>query len=283
MNWLRFVKMQALGNDFVVIDAVRQRVRLEAETVRRLADRHFGVGCDQVLLVSPPSRPEADFDYLIYNADGGEVAQCGNGARCFAVFVHEQGLSAKRELTVATRAGLLRPRLEGDGQVSVDMGVPRLEPAQVPFMAPGRQDEYDLEVAGERLRVQVLSLGNPHAVQWVADVARAPVAGQGPRIEGHPRFPERTNAVYAQRLDRAHLRVRVWERGAGETLACGSGACAAVVAGRLAGRLDETVAVDMPGGRLTVHWSGPGRPVRLTGPAASVFEGRVDLDRLGGR
>lgn len=282
MNWLRFSKMQALGNDFVVFDAVRQRVSLAPDQVRRLAHRRFGIGCDQVLLVAPPSRPEADFDYVIYNADGGEVAQCGNGARCFMVFVHEQGLSARREITVATRAGLLRPRLEQDGSVSVDLGEPRFEPAAVPFVAETRRDEYDLDLDGEILRVQVLSLGNPHAVQWVADVDRAPVAAQGPRIEHHPRFPQRTNAVFAQWLDRGHLKVRVWERGAGETLACGSGASAAVVAGRVAGRLDESVRVDLPGGALQVYWPGLGAPVRLSGPAASVFEGRVDLDRLAG-
>jgi len=277
---LRFSKMQALGNDFVVIDAVRQHVELDPAQVRRLADRHFGVGCDQVLVVERPTSPGVDFRYRIFNADGGEVEQCGNGARCFVLFAHDRGLTDKRDLAIETRAGVLRPRLESDGRVTVDMGVPEFEPDRVPFVADQRRDEYDLDLDGETVRVRVLGLGNPHAVQMVRDVDSAPVTVQGPRVERHERFPRRVNAGYAQVLEPGRIRLRVYERGVGETLACGSGACAAVVAGRQAGLLDARVDVAMRGGELTVSWAGEGHPVMMTGPASFVFDGELDLETL---
>jgi len=275
-----FTKMHGAGNDFVVFDGVRQRIALTPEKIRRLADRRYGVGCDQVLIVERPATAGADFRYRIFNADGGEVEQCGNGARCFGRFVCDQGLTDKDEIAVETLGGLIRPRLEPDGEVSVDMGVPRFEPREVPFEAPARAPLYDLDVDGQTVPVSVLSMGNPHAVQTVPDVDAAPVSTQGPKIERHPRFPKRVNAGYMQIVDRRHIRLRVYERGAGETLACGSGACAAVVAGRQRGLLDDTVKVTLPGGTLTVSWPGEGRSVVLTGPAVTVYQGTIDLDRL---
>ncbi len=275
-----FTKMHGAGNDFVVFDGVRQCIALTPEKIRRLADRRYGVGCDQVLIVERPATAGADFRYRIFNADGGEVEQCGNGARCFGRFVRDQGLTDKDEIAVETLGGLIRPRLEPDGEVSVDMGVPRFEPREVPFEAPARAPLYDLDVDGQAVPVSVLSMGNPHAVQMVPDVDLAPVSTQGPKIERHPRFPKRVNAGYMQIVDRRHIRLRVYERGAGETLACGSGACAAVVAGRQRGLLDDTVKVTLPGGTLTVSWPGEGRSVVLTGPAVTVYQGTIDLDRL---
>ncbi|PZP61823.1 MAG: diaminopimelate epimerase [Azospira oryzae] len=274
---LRFTKMQGLGNDFVVLDGVRQPIALSREQLRRLADRHFGVGCDQILLVEPAPRPGVDFRYRIFNADGMEVEQCGNGARCFARFVHEKGLTAKREIRVETRGGVITPRLEGDGWVTVDMGVPRFEPGEIPFLAERRSLTYALEVNGAVREVSVLSVGNPHAVQIVDDVDAAPVEQEGPLIERHPRFPQRVNAGYVQVLDRRRVRLRVYERGAGETLACGTGACAAVVAGIQRGRLDSEVAVSTRGGELRIRWEGEGRPVWMTGPAETVFEGEIEI------
>jgi diaminopimelate epimerase len=277
MTTLRFTKMQGLGNDFVVFDGVRQRVELSPAQVRRLADRRFGIGCDQVLLVER-AQGAADFRYRIFNADGGEVEQCGNGARCFVVFVRDHGLTTKRELRVETAGGLIVPRLEADGQVTVDMGVPRFAAADVPFLGgEGAPDEV-LDVDGALVRISALSMGNPHAVQVVPDVDAAPVATQGPRIERHPRFPRRVNAGYMQVVDRATIRLRVWERGAGETLACGTGACAAVVAGVRLRLLDSPVRVQARGGELVVAWEGDGRPVEMTGPAATVFEGEWNAD-----
>jgi diaminopimelate epimerase len=275
-----FTKMHGAGNDFVVFDGVSRPIRLAPEKIRRLADRHFGVGCDQVLLVERPTVAGADFRYRIFNADGGEVEQCGNGARCFVRFVRDRRLTAKDEIAVETAAGMIYPRLEADGAVSVNMGVPRFEPAEVPFEAGARETVYALEVDGRKVGVSVLSLGNPHAVQLVPDVDAAPVSTQGPRIERHPRFPRRVNAGYMQVVDRGHIRLRVYERGAGETLACGSGACAAAVAGRQRGLLDDKVEVKLPGGTLRVSWAGEGQPVWLTGPAITVFEGTIDLDNL---
>lgn len=275
-----FTKMQGLGNDFVVFDAVTRPLTLTPARVRRLSDRRFGIGCDQVLVVEPPAGSGADFRYRIYNADGTEVEQCGNGARCVARFVHEHGLTGKREIVFDTLGGRIVTRLEDEGQVTVDMGVPRLEPAEVPFTAAARAIVYDLEVDGRTVAVSVLSLGNPHAVQVVPDVETAPVNTEGPKIERHPRFPRRVNAGYMQVVDRRHIRLRVWERGAGETLACGTGACAAVVAGRLRGLLDEQVEVRLPGGTLSVAWAGEGSRVWMTGPAETVFEGTIELERL---
>ena len=279
---LKFSKMQALGNDFVVIDAVRQKVRLERDQIRRLADRHFGVGCDQLLLVEPSSQTGVDFNYRIFNADGGEVDQCGNGARCFAKFVRHQGLTDKHEITVSTGSGVIQANMEQDDRVSLNMGAPRFEPADVPFVADGRQDRYDLDVDGNIVDVTVLSMGNPHAVQIVDAIDQAPVTIQGPLIEQHPRFPQRVNAVYMEIVSDTEIRLRVHERGVGETLACGSGACAAVVAGRTRGLLSEQVKVQLRGGQLDIRWAGEGHGVEMTGPAHHVFDGQIELDTLQG-
>ena len=279
---LRFTKMQGQGNDFVVFDGVRQRVELTPESVRAIADRHFGIGCDQVLVVERAVDPANDFRYRIWNADGGEVEQCGNGARCFARFVLDEGLTAKREIRVETASGVIAPRVEDTGQVTVDMGAPRFDPREVPFEAEGIQLVYPLTVAGVAVEVSVLSMGNPHAVQVVPDVARAPVTVQGPLIEHHRAFPKRVNAGYMQVLARDHVKLRVWERGAGETLACGTGACAAVVAGVRRALLDETVRVTTRGGDLVIRWPGKTNalaPVMMTGDAVRVFDGEVDLQR----
>jgi diaminopimelate epimerase len=277
---LKFAKMEGTGNDFVVIDGFTRPVPLSPEQVRRLADRHFGVGCDQVLLVERPETADADFRYRIFNADGGEVEQCGNGARCFARFVRDRNLTRKDELIVDTLGGRIRPRILTDGRVAVQMGAPRFEPRVVPFIAETRALVYDLNVDGTAVPVSVLSVGNPHAVQIVSDVVSAPVVTQGPRIETHPRFPNRVNAEFMQIVDRGRIRLRVWERGVGETLGCGSGACAAVVAGRTRKLLDETVEVNLAGGQLSVTWAGEGEPVWLTGPARTVFEGTIELEAL---
>ena len=277
MTKLAFSKMHGLGNDFVMIDAVRQDIRLSADQVRWLADRHFGVGCDQLLVVEPARAPGVDFRYRIFNADGGEVEQCGNGARCFARFVFEQGLSDKREIRVETQKGIITPRLEDDGMVTVDMGVPVLEPERIPFASTSAEVVQPLEVDGGSIEITAVSMGNPHAVQVVADVDTAPVAEQGPQIEHHPRFPARVNAGFLQVVDEHNVRLRVFERGAGETLACGTGACAAVVAGILRGLVASPVRVATRGGELTIAWGGVGTPVMMTGPAVTVFTGELTL------
>jgi len=274
---LRFTKMQGAGNDFVVIDATREPFALGPDQLRFLADRRFGVGCDQILVVEPPDASDTDFRYRIFNADGGEVQQCGNGARCFVRFVHDRGLTERPEIRVGTAAGVIVPRLEADGSVTVNMGAPILEPARVPFVAQARAPVHPLEVAGQRLEVGVVSMGNPHAVLLVDDVDTAPVELLGPAIESHVRFPERVNAGFMQVLDRHRIRLRVYERGAGETLACGTGACAAVVSGVLRGLLDSPVTVLARGGTLLIRWAGEGQPVLMTGPAERVFDGEIDL------
>jgi diaminopimelate epimerase len=274
---LKFTKMQGQGNDFVVIDGIRQPVALAPEQVRAIADRHFGVGCDQLLLVEKPASPQNDFRYRIWNADGGEVEQCGNGARCFARFVLDQGLTSKREIRVETASGVIRPKIESSGQVTVDMGRPIFEPREVPFVADEAQLVYPLRVAGVPIEVSVLSMGNPHAIQIVADVEHAPVATQGPLIENHAAFPRRVNAGYMQVLARDHIRLRVWERGAGETLACGTGACAAVVAGVRRGLLDGEVRVTTRGGDLAIRWRGENHPVMMTGDAVRAFDGEIEI------
>jgi diaminopimelate epimerase len=303
MSRLRFTKMQGLGNDFVVVDATRTPFALRPDEIRQLADRRFGVGCDQVLVVEPARGMDdsgaspaggraapADFRYRIFNADGGEVEQCGNGARCFVVFVREHGLTDKREIRVETAGGLIVPKLEADGEVSVDMGVPRFAPAAIPFAGGIGAVVEPLDVDGTTIEISALSMGNPHAVQIVEDVDAAPVSTLGPRIELHPRFPNRVNAGFMQIVDRATIRLRVYERGAGETLACGTGACAAVVAGRRRGLLDARVRVVTRGGDLTITWPGGAAPVTMKGPANTVFEGEwksappaaqgADSDRL---
>jgi diaminopimelate epimerase len=274
---LKFTKMQGVGNDFVVIDAINQRVELDAPAVRRIADRHFGVGCDQLLMIERPRSAQTDFYYRIFNSDGAEVQHCGNGARCFLRFVRDRGLTDKREIRVETIGGVIVPKLEADGQVTVDMGPPRFEPARIPFIADKQALTYWLEVDSQPVEISALSMGNPHAVQVVDDVDEAPVLTQGPLIEAHERFPERANAGFMQVVDRSHIRLRVYERGAGETLACGTGACAAVVAGIMRGYLDSPVRVTTRGGELTIAWGGESRPVLMTGPAETVFEGEIQL------
>lgn len=274
---LKFTKMHGQGNDFVVFDGIRQPVELSPEQLRFIANRHFGVGCDQILIVERPTSSDTDFRYRIFNADGGEVEQCGNGARCFARFVLDEGLTDKLSIRVETASGVILPRIGEDGLVTVDMGAPRFEPRDVPFLAEKRAPTYRLEVNGQAREFSVLSMGNPHAVQTVADVDRAPVASEGPQIERHPAFPARVNAGFMQVVDRATIRLRVFERGAGETLACGTGACAAVVAGIVRGLLGEEVRVQTRGGPLTIRWAGEGQPVYMTGEATSVFTGAIDL------
>lgn len=274
---LKFSKMHGLGNDFVVIDGVRQALTLSPAQIKFLADRNFGVGCDQLLLVEKAAQPGIDFRYRIFNADGGEVEQCGNGARCFVRFVHDQKLTDKREIRVETMSGIIGPRLEADGNVTVDMGVPVFEPARVPFVADDEAIEYPLVVGNETISISAVSMGNPHAVQVVADVDTAPVVKQGALIELHPRFPKRVNAGFMQIVDRNSIRLRVFERGAGETLACGTGACAAVAAGIARGLLDSPVRVTTRGGDLTIAWGGKGSPVLMTGPAVTVFTGEIEL------
>lgn len=274
---LKFTKMHGAGNDFVVIDGVRQKIDLSPENIRFIADRNFGVGCDQLLLVEKAQHKDADFRYRIFNADGGEVEQCGNGARCFVRFVHDHKLTHKREIVVETKSGLISPRLEEDGRVTVNMGAPIFEPTDIPFVSESREVMQPLQVGDTTVQITAVSMGNPHAVQVVADVETAPVAAQGPLIEHHPRFPKRVNAGFMQVLDRDHIKLRVFERGAGETLSCGTGACAAVVAGIQRGLLDESVHVATRGGTLSITWKGEGSPVLMTGPAISVFDGEINL------
>jgi diaminopimelate epimerase len=257
---MKFTKMHGAGNDFVVLDCLSSPFDLDASRIRKIADRHLGVGCDQVLVVEKPTQPGADFRYRIFNADGGEVEQCGNGARCFVRFVHERGLTDKREIRVETLGGLIVPRLEDDGEVTVNMGPPVFEGVE--------------KIEG--VEVSILSMGNPHAVQIVEDVDRAPVTTQGPLLEHHPRFPNRVNAGYLQVQGRNNAKLRVWERGAGETLSCGTGACAAVVSGIRLGLLDSPVRVQTRGGALTIAWAGGDNAVWMKGPAQSVFEGEIE-------
>ena len=279
MRLLPFVKMHGQGNDFVVLDGVRREISLSPPTVRFLADRHLGIGCDQLLLVEKPADPANDFRYRIFNSDGGEVEQCGNGARCFARYVLDEGLTSKREIRVETKSGVIVPRIEASGQVTVDMGAPRFEPADVPFLAPARRDTYEIRVAGLPVELSVLSMGNPHAVQVVDDIERAPVATQGPLLERHPSFPRRVNAGYLQPVSRTSALLRVWERGAGETLACGTGACAAVVAGIRRGFFDREVRVTTRGGELAIRWPRDDGAVMMTGDAVRVFAGEIDLEK----
>jgi diaminopimelate epimerase len=285
---LKFTKMHGAGNDFIVVDAINQQVELSAAQWQRLADRRFGIGADQILVVEKPTLPGCDFRYRIFNNDGGEVEQCGNGARAFVKFVAEKGLTKLSSIRVETKSGVIAPRLEADGGITVDMGAPVLAPAEVPFDADGLAGQaqgvdtlwpLELELGGARetVLVSVVSMGNPHAVQVVDDVETAPVDLSGPLIEHHPRFPRRVNAGFMQVLGRRHVKLRVYERGAGETLACGTGACAAVVAGIRRGLLDSPVRVDARGGQLSVAWAGAGQPVLLTGPAVTVFEGEITL------
>jgi diaminopimelate epimerase len=272
---MKFTKMHGAGNDFVMLDGISQHLKLRPDDIRRIADRRFGVGCDQVLVVEAPGRPDADFRYRIFNADGSESGQCGNGARCFARFVHHRQLTRHREIIVETSSGLMTLRLLDKHDVEVAMGVPRFAPAEVPIACDAEALEYDLAVGGEQLRIGALSLGNPHAVLRVGAIDDGSVERLGAAIEAHELFPERVNAGFAEVVARDRLRLRVYERGAGETLACGSGACAAVVHGRRMGWLDDRVTVELPGGKLDVAWAGGDAPVLLTGPTAITFEGTL--------
>ncbi|MXS82294.1 diaminopimelate epimerase [Nitrosomonas oligotropha] len=273
---LKFTKMQGLGNDFVVLDGINQTIALDREQIRKLADRHFGIGCDQILLVEK-AEGQADFRYRIFNADGGEVEQCGNGARCFVRYVHDHGLTQKNEIRIETLSGVISPHLEVNGNVTVNMGKPIFEPEAIPFAAEKRALTYPLELQGQPVTISAVSMGNPHAVRVVPDVDNAPVDTEGALIESHPRFPKRVNVGYLQVMDRTHIKLRVFERGAGETLACGTGACAAVVAGINLGLLDRRVKVSTRGGELTISWQGNDEPVWMTGPAVTVFEGEINL------
>lgn len=272
---LRFSKMHGLGNDFVMLDGITQRIKLSPEKIRRLADRHLGIGCDQVLVVESPRNPEADFRYRIYNADGSEVENCGNGARCFARFVRDRRLTGKTQLLVETSAGMLQLNLLENDQVSVDMGAPVLEPERVPFNADRQAETYPLEVDGEVFMIGAVSMGNPHAVLLVDSVDSAPVESLGARIECHERFPQKVNVGFLQVQSRSEARLRVFERGVGETRACGTGACAAMVSARLRDLVDDTVKIQLPGGSLTIHWSGPEQPVTMIGPATTVYHGQI--------
>ncbi len=274
---VKFTKMQGLGNDFMVVDLISQHAHFRPDQIKRLADRHFGIGFDQLLLVEPPGCPDVDFRYRIFNADGSEVEQCGNGARCFARFVREARLTDKDVIRVQTAKGNIELRLTADNKVVVNMGPPVLEPAQVPFLAPARAPVYPVEVNGQMLEISAVSMGNPHAVLVVDEVATAPVALLGPALEAHPRFPQKANIGFMEVVNRKLIKLRVFERGAGETLACGTGACAAVVAGQLRGLLGTQVEVKLPGGNLHIQWQGIGHPVMMDGPASFVFEGQVRL------
>lgn len=273
---VKFTKMQGLGNDFVVLDGINQSINLDRQQIRLLADRHFGVGCDQILLVEK-AQGQADFRYRIFNADGGEVEQCGNGARCFVRYVHDHGLTHKSEIRIETLSGVISPKLEVNGNITVNMGKPIFEPAEIPFIAEHYAPTYELEIQNQPVKMSVLSMGNPHAVRVIQDIDTAPVNSEGALIETHPRFPKRVNVGYMQVMDRTHIKLRVFERGAGETLACGTGACAAVVAGINLGLLDQQVTVSTRGGELNIRWNGQEDPVWMTGPAVTVFEGEINL------
>jgi diaminopimelate epimerase len=274
---LDFTKMHGLGNDFVVIDGINQPITFTPGQVRALADRHLGIGCDQLLLVEHALNTGVDFRYRIFNADGSEVQQCGNGARCFARFVRDKGLTAKDAIVVETASGIITLHIEGDGMVRVNMGVPNFAPASLPFHAAREQLVYELELEGDTLPLGAVSMGNPHVVLEVADIERAPVATLGSQLETHPLFPERVNVGFMQVVSREHIRLRVYERGAAETLACGTGACAAVAVGHRWGLLGEEVTVTLPGGELRIRWPGEGEALWMIGPATTVFEGTITL------
>ena len=276
---LKFTKMHGQGNDFAMLNGIAQKISLTAAQIKHIADRHFGIGCDQILLVEAPTRHDTDFRYRIFNADGGEVEQCGNGARCFAHFVRDEELTDKTELRVETLSGIIEPSISADGSVTVNMGAPRFLPGDIPFVAETEALRYQLDVYGNgnTITIGAVSMGNPHAVQIVADVDTAPVHEIGPPIEHHVRFPKRVNAGFMQVVSRTRIRLRVWERGAGETLACGTGACAAVVAGIAWGLLDETVTVGTRGGELTVRWAGRGANVFMSGRTATVYTGEIEV------
>ncbi|PPC79556.1 MAG: diaminopimelate epimerase [Methylotenera sp.] len=277
-NMIKFTKMQGAGNDFMVIDGITQPISLNPETIQKLANRQFGIGFDQLLLVE--SSNVADFKYRIFNADGSEVSQCGNGARCFVRFVVDKGLTNQREISVETASGIITPKLEEHGLVTVNMGPPRFKPEAIPLVATSVATNYILDVNEQKISIGAVSMGNPHAVITVDDVETAPVALLGSAIEHHPRFPERVNVGFMQIMNEHHIKLRVFERGAGETLACGTGACAAVVTGIQSGRLSSPVKVSARGGELSIAWQGADTPVMMTGPAVTVFTGEINLDAI---
>ncbi|HEY0561986.1 MAG TPA: diaminopimelate epimerase [Methylophilus sp.] len=274
---LNFTKMQGAGNDFVVIDSYTQPVTLTTAQIQHIANRYFGVGCDQLLMVERTDTPNVDFRYRIFNADGSEVEQCGNGARCFVRFVVDKGLTDKHEIKVETASGVITLTLQADGQVTVNMGAPKFAPVQIPFNADAQQAQYALQLAQTEVQISAVSMGNPHAVTLVDDVDTAKVAELGPQIEAHPRFPQRVNAGFMQVIDQHQIKLRVYERGSGETLACGTGACAAAVSGMQLGLLQSPVLVNTRGGELSIAWAGDGQPVMMTGPAEIVFEGTINI------
>jgi len=274
---LEFTEMHGLGNDFMVVDLISQRAYLDTLTIQRLANRNFGIGFDQLLVVEPPDVPSADFKYRIFNADGSEVEQCGNGVRCFAKFVHDRQLTTKTKIKVQTKSGIVEPELGANGWVRVNMGYPKFLPQEIPFLADAPESLYDIDLAGgEKLTIDVVNMGNPHAVTIVPDVIAADVARIGPQVESHARFPTRVNAGFMQIIDEKHARLRVYERGVGETLACGTGACAAAISGMRRGLLSSKVEVELAGGKLQIEWK-EGDVVWMTGPTATVYEGRLDL------
>ncbi len=274
---LRFTKMHGLGNDFMVLDLISQHAHIQPKHAKAWGDRHTGVGFDQLLLVEAPTNPDVDFRYRIFNADGSEVEQCGNGARCFARFVVDKRLTVKKQIRVETKGGIIELNLRPDGQVTVDMGAPRLVPEQIPFQADAEALSYAVEVDGQSVQLAAVSMGNPHAVLRVDNVDSAPVHSLGPKLEHHPRFPKRVNVGFLQVINRQQARLRVWERGAGETQACGTGACAAAVAAIRQGWMDSPLQLELPGGSLSIEWAGPGQPVMMTGPAVRVYEGQIRL------
>ena len=274
---LRFTKMHGLGNDFMVLDLISQHAHIQPKHAKAWGDRHTGVGFDQLLLVEAPTNPDVDFRYRIFNADGSEVEQCGNGARCFARFVVDKRLTVKKQIRVETKGGIIELNLRPDGQVTVDMGAPRLVPEQIPFQADTEALSYAVEVDGQSVQLAAVSMGNPHAVLRVDNVDSAPVHSLGPKLEHHPRFPKRVNVGFLQVINRQQARLRVWERGAGETQACGTGACAAAVAAIRQGWMDSPLQLELPGGSLSIEWAGPGQPVMMTGPAVRVYEGQIRL------
>ncbi len=277
---IKFTKMHGLGNDFVVIDAISQSINLSTEQIIKIADRHFGIGCDQLLLVEKPTGSSAEFRYRIFNCDGGEVEQCGNGARCFALFVRQQGLTTNETILVETANGLIQLQVTGDkaDQVVVDMGVPDFKPEKLPFLTENRAETYNLMVNGVEYAIGAVSMGNPHAVVLVDDLDTTDIATLGAAIESHQQFPNRVNAGFMQIIQRDEIRLRVFERGAGETQACGTGACAAVAIGRMRGLLDERVTTHLRGGDLTIQWSGEGQTLLMTGPATTVFQGTINCE-----
>ena len=272
----KFTKMHGLGNDFVLIDCINQSVQLSQEQLRYLANRRLGIGCDQILLVEK-AKSNADFRYRIFNSDGSEVEQCGNGARCFVRYVYDQGMTQKKEIRVETLSGIIVPKLETNGEVTVNMGVPKFEPQEIPFVAEKRMLTYLLDIDEKQIEFSILSMGNPHAVQIIEDINQSPILVEGALIENHPRFPQHVNAGYMQVVNRKHINLRVYERGVGETLSCGTGACAAVVAGITRGLLDSAVKVSTIGGNLSIFWEKENNPVWMTGPAISVFDGEIEL------